>query len=63
MRPEIGSWEIDGARSTSLSWKRFDSKRTRMTRGLKLLRRVILDNSVSIDEAKKEAADRARKDI
>lgn len=47
MRIEVGTVKIDGARSTSLSWARFDYNKTSKTRGLKLLRHVILNNHVS----------------
>src|ERR1700727_1127019 len=44
MRLWIGKTEIDGARSTSIRWNRFNSRKTSATGGTKLFRRAILEN-------------------
>jgi hypothetical protein len=46
MRIWVGRTELDGVRSTSIIWKRFNSKKTISTGGTKLFRTAILENVV-----------------
>jgi hypothetical protein len=47
MRLWIGKTEIDGARSTSFSWRCFNSRKTSATGGMKLFRHAILENVIN----------------
>src|ERR1700731_5415603 len=47
MRTWVGRTELDGVRSTSIIWKRFNSKKTTATGGTKLFRTAILENVVN----------------
>jgi hypothetical protein len=47
MRIWVGKTELDGVRSTSIIWSRFNSKKTIATGGTKLFRTAILENLVN----------------
>jgi hypothetical protein len=47
MRIWVGRTELDGVRSTSIIWKRFNSKKTIATGGSKLFRTAVLENVVN----------------
>ena len=47
MRTWVGRTELDGVRSTSIIWRRFNSKKTVATGGTKLFRTAILENVVN----------------
>jgi hypothetical protein len=47
MRTWVGRTELDGVQSTSIAWKRFNSKKTVATGGTKLFRTAILETIVN----------------
>jgi len=47
MRIWVGRTELDGVRSTSTIWRRFNSKKTIATGGTKLFRTAVLENVVN----------------
>ena len=71
MRIWTGKTEIDGARASSILWRRFNSKKTTTTGGTTLFRDTILENTVSCSvpasctdrDAVKQIATKAKQQI